>query len=308
MANWLVTGGCGFIGSHLVEALMARGDRVRILDDLSTGRREHALPGSELIVGCVSDEGKVAEAMRGVDGCFHLAAIASVERGRTEWLTTHRANLTGTIAVFDAAREARSGGPVPVVYASSAAVYGDNTNVPLVESERTMPLSAYGADKLGCELHGRVAWHIHRVPNVGLRFFNVYGPRQDPRSPYSGVISIFVDRMRAGRGIDIHGDGSQVRDFIFVKDVVRHLLAAMTKVGDENRVFNVCTGKGTSILDLAQTIGRVLRRDPAISHLPPRQGDIKVSLGNPTGAVQFLGVAAETALDQGLLATVAAPG
>jgi UDP-glucose 4-epimerase len=308
MANWLVTGGCGFIGSHLVEALMARGDRVRILDDLSTGRREHAVPGTELSVGCVTDTGKVAEAMRGVDGCFHLAAIASVERGRTEWLATHRANLTGTIAVFDAARQAKSGGPVPVVYASSAAVYGDNANVPLAEAERTVPLSAYGADKLGCELHGRVAWHIHRVPNIGLRFFNVYGPRQDPRSPYSGVISIFVDRLRAGRGIDIHGDGSQVRDFIFVKDVVRHLLAAMAQAKAENRVFNVCTGKGTSILTLAQTIGRVLRREPAISHKPPRQGDIKVSLGNPAGAVQFLGVAAETALDQGLLATVAAPG
>ena len=308
MANWLVTGGCGFIGSHLVEALMARGDRVRILDDFSTGRREHALPGTELIVGCVTDTDKVAQAMRDVDGCFHLAAIASVERGRTEWLGTHRVNLTGTIAVFEAARRVRSGSPVPVVYASSAAVYGDNTNVPLGEGERTMPLSAYGADKLGCELHGRVAWHIHRVPNIGLRFFNVYGPRQDPRSPYSGVISIFVDRLRAGRGIDIHGDGSQVRDFIFVKDVVRHLLAAMANANAENRVFNVCTGKGTSILELAQTIGRVLRREPAISHQPPRQGDIRVSLGDPAGAAQFLGVAAETALDRGLQATVGAPG
>jgi UDP-glucose 4-epimerase len=307
MANWLVTGGCGFIGSHLVEALIARGDRVRILDDLSTGRREHAVPGTELIVGCITDTAKVAQAMRGVDGCFHLAAIASVERGRTEWLGTHRANLTGTISIFDAARQAGAGGPVPVVYASSAAVYGDNANVPLTEDERTAPLSAYGADKLGCELHGRVAWHIHRVPNIGLRFFNVYGPRQDPSSPYSGVISIFVDRLSAGRGIEIHGDGSQVRDFIFVKDVVRHLLAAMTKAEAESRVFNVCTGKATSILSLAQTIGRVLQREPAITYKPPRQGDIKVSLGDPEGAVRFLEVTASTTLDQGLQATIAAP-
>ena len=307
MANWLVTGGCGFIGSHLVEALVARGDRVRILDDLSTGRREHAVPGTELIVGCITDTAKVAQAMRGVDGCFHLAAIASVERGRTEWLGTHRTNLTGTISIFDAARQARAGAPVPVVYASSAAVYGDNANVPLTEAERTAPLSAYGADKLGCELHGRVAWHIHRVPNIGLRFFNVYGPRQDPRSPYSGVISIFVDRLSAGRGIDIHGDGSQVRDFIFVKDVVRHLLAAMARADTECRVFNVCTGKATSILSLAQTIGRVLQREPAITHQPPRQGDIKVSLGNPENALRFLGVSADTKLDQGLQTTVAAP-
>jgi UDP-glucose 4-epimerase len=308
MANWLVTGGCGFIGSHLVEALIARGDRVRILDDMSTGRREHAIAGTELIVGDVADAKAVLQAMRGVDGCFHLAAIASVERGRMEWLGTHRANLTGTISVFDAARQARSEGPVPVVYASSAAIYGDNTNVPLVESELPAPLSAYGADKLGCELHGRVAWHIHRVPNIGLRFFNVYGPRQDPRSPYSGVISIFVDRLRAGRGIDVHGDGSQIRDFIFVKDVVRHLLAAMTKATTENRVFNVCTGKAISIVALAQTIGRVLQREPAISRLPPRQGDIRMSLGNPANATRFLDVAAQTALDEGLHATVQAVG
>ena len=308
MANWLVTGGCGFIGSHLVEALVARGDQVRILDDLSTGRREHAIAGTELVVGCITDAALVASAMRGVDGCFHLAAIASVERGRTEWLHTHRVNLTGTIAVFEAARQARGGAPVPVVYASSAAVYGDNPNIPLTEEERPTPLSAYGADKLGCEQHGRVAWNIHRVPNVGMRFFNVYGPRQDPRSPYSGVISIFVDRLRAGRGIDIHGDGSQVRDFIFVKDVVRYLLAAMGKANADNHVFNVCTGHGTSILSLAQAIGRALGREPAITRQPPRQGDIKMSLGNPAKAVRLLEVAAETALDQGLRATVQAPG
>jgi UDP-glucose 4-epimerase len=307
MANWLVTGGCGFIGSHLVEALVASGDRVRILDDLSTGRREHAIPGTELVVGCITDAALVAKAMRGVDGCFHLAAIASVERGRTEWLHTHRVNLSGTIAVFEAARQARDGAPVPVVYASSAAVYGDNPNVPLTEDERPTPLSAYGADKLGCEQHGRVAWHIHRVPNVGLRFFNVYGPRQDPRSPYSGVISIFVDRLRAGRSIDVHGDGSQVRDFIFVQDVVRHVRAAMGKAKADNQVFNVCTGQDTSILSLAQAIGRALGREPTISRQSPRQGDIKVSLGNPAKAVRLLEVAAQTRLDEGLQATVQAP-
>lgn len=308
MANWLVTGGCGFIGSHLVEALIARGDSVRILDDLSTGRREHAIPGSALTVGCITDAKTVANLMEGVDGCFHLAAIASVERGRLEWMKTHRVNLTGTIAVFDAARQARSGAPVPVVYASSAAVYGDNPNVPLAEDQRTEPLSAYGADKLGCELHGRVAWHIHRVPNVGLRFFNVYGPRQDPRSPYSGVISIFVDRLRARRGIDIHGDGGQMRDFIFVKDVVRHLLAAMDKASADSRVFNVCTGKGTSILDLARTIGEVLRHEPVIGRQPPRQGDIRMSLGNPARATRELGVVAEVLLGDGLKATISSPG
>jgi UDP-glucose 4-epimerase len=306
MANWLVTGGCGFIGSHLVEALTARGDHVRILDDLSTGRREHAPPGAELVVGCITDAHTVAQAMRGMDGCFHLAAIASVERGRTEWLTTHRINLTGTIAVFEAARAARADRPLPVVYASSAAVYGDNTNTPLKESETPKPLSAYGADKLGCELHGRVAWHIHAVPNVGLRFFNVYGPRQDPSSPYSGVISIFVDRLRSNRGIEIYGDGQQLRDFIFVKDVVRFLLAGMGKAGGESHVFNVCTGRSTTIVDLARAIGRVVGLEPAIAHKPPRAGDIRTSLGNPDMAERFLGVTAMTGLEDGLRATIAA--
>jgi UDP-glucose 4-epimerase len=308
MANWLVTGGCGFIGSHLLEALIARGDRVRILDDLSTGRREHAPAGTELIVGSITDFPAVDAAMKGVDGCFHLAAIASVERGRTDWLGTHRINLTGTIAVFEAARRARPDRPVPVVYASSAAVYGDNANVPLHEDARPAPLSAYGADKLGCEQHGRVAWHIHSVPNTGLRFFNVYGPRQDPSSPYSGVISIFVDRLRGGRGIDIYGDGGQIRDFVFVKDVVRFLIAAMGKTDADSRVFNVCTGKGTSIRDLADTVGRVLGRKPAVSVKPPRAGDIRISLGKPEGAAQFLGVTATTALEAGLRATVGTPG
>lgn len=304
MALWLVSGGCGFIGSHLVEALLARGDRVRILDDLSTGKRSHALEGTELLVGDVADSAAVGAAMDGVDGCFHLAAIASVERGRNEWLATHRANLTGTITVFDKARAARAGRAVPVVYASSAAVYGDTAATPTAESEPPCPLSAYGADKLGCELHARVAWHIHRVPNVGLRFFNVYGPRQDPSSPYSGVISIFADRLAAGRGIDIFGDGRQVRDFVFVKDVVRHLVAAMERA-ESNAVFNVCTGRGTTILALAETLGGLLGRRPEIAAKPPRAGDIRISIGSPAAATRNLGVSATTLLADGLAATIA---
>lgn len=285
---------------------MDRGDSVRILDDLSTGKREHALPGTELILGDVADARAVTAALEGVDGCFHLAAVASVERGRSDWLGTHRTNQTGTVAVFDAARTVRPGRPLPVVYASSAAVYGDNPNVPLAESERPTPLSAYGADKLGCELHGRVAWHIHAVPNVGLRFFNVYGPRQDPRSPYSGVISIFTDRLGAGGGIDIYGDGNQIRDFVYVKDVVRHLVGAMDKIDREARVFNVCTGRGTSITELAAIIGELFGRTPEIAYRPPRAGDIKISLGNPDAAKRFFGFSADTVLRDGLRATLSA--
>ena len=178
MKRWLVTGGCGFIGSHLVDALLARGDTVRILDDLSTGKRHDVLAGAELRVGDVADRDEVARALTGVDGCFHLAAVASVERCTQDWLGSHRTNLTGTVTVFDAARSAGPS-PLPVVYASSAAVYGDNPHVPLSETATTRPLSAYGADKLACEFHAQVAWGVHRVPNLGLRFFNVYGPRQD---------------------------------------------------------------------------------------------------------------------------------
>jgi nucleoside-diphosphate-sugar epimerase len=203
LALYLVTGGCGFIGSHLCEALVARGDRVRILDDLSTGKLENKPPAAELIRGDVADPVAVRTAMEGADGCFHLAAIASVERGNQDWLGTHRTNLTGAITILDAARRAGAGKPIPVVYASSAAVYGDNPEVPLAETATVRPLSAYGADKLGCELHARVASHVHGVPTVGMRFFNVFGPRQDPKSPYSGVISIFCDRLRAGQGIAI---------------------------------------------------------------------------------------------------------
>jgi UDP-glucose 4-epimerase len=174
---YLVTGGCGFIGSHLADSLVADGHGVRILDDLSTGKRENAPAGAEIIIGDVADAATVTAAGAGVDGIFHLAAIASVQKSNDDWAGTHRVNLTGKINVFDAAREAAGGNPVPVVYVSSAAVYGDNPDVPLSEEAETRPLTAYGADKLGCELHARVAHQVHKVPVAGIRFFNIYGPR-----------------------------------------------------------------------------------------------------------------------------------
>ena len=206
MANYLVTGGCGFIGSHLVDALCRQGHRVRILDDLSSGTLTYKPASVEFVRADVSEQGSVQDAMQGVDGCFHLAAVASVIRTSLDWLGTHRTNLSGTIAVFDAARRTNPARPVPVVFASSAAVYGDNTDAPLAENAAGRPLSAYGADKLGCELHGFVAGHVHGIPTCALRFFNVYGPRQDPSSPYSGVISIFCERLSTGKSITIHGD------------------------------------------------------------------------------------------------------
>jgi len=306
--HYLVTGGCGFIGSHLCEALLADGNRVRILDDLSTGKLANKPDDAELIRGDIADPACVDQALAGIDGCFHLAAIASVEKGNRDWLGTHRSNLTGAITVFDAARRAHSGTPLPVVYASSAAVYGDNPDIPLNENSTTKPLSAYGADKLGCELHARVASHVHGVPTVGLRFFNVFGPRQDPSSHYSGVISIFADRLRAGRPVAIYGDGKQTRDFIYVGDVVAALQAAMRVMPAGSPVFNVCTGRMTSVFDVAQVIARLCGVTASIEFQPPRTGEARVSVGDPARAVSVLGTVATTTLEGGLIQLLAALG
>jgi UDP-glucose 4-epimerase len=277
-----------------------------VLDDLSTGRRENVDPRSELVVGDVADAATVRGALDGMDGCFHLAAIASVARGNEDWLGTHRINQTGTIAILDAAR--RPARPVPVVYASSAAIYGDIGGHVAAESLLPAPLSAYGADKLGSELHASVAWRAHRLPALGLRFFNVYGPRQDPASPYSGVVSIFAARLAAGEALTINGDGSQSRDFVFVADVVGHLVAGLAYVASQGggHVFNVCTGKGTSVLDLAHLLARLLGVTPQLQHGSPRVGDIARSIGDPTRATAALGVRAETTLADGLRATLVA--
>jgi UDP-glucose 4-epimerase len=296
MTIWLVTGGAGFIGSHLCDALLARGDAVRVLDDLSTGRRENLPPEVELSQGDVADASVVRDAMQGVAGCYHLAAIVSVERGVSDRPVMRRTNLTGTITVFDAARAART----PVVYASSAAVYGDARDLPVTEETERRPLSAYGTDKLDCELHARAATHEHGVPTVGLRFFNVYGPRQDPRSPDSGVISIFGERIRRGAPIDVFGDGGQTRDFVHVGDVVGALLAAMRLQPGAAPVFNVCSGQATSVLALAWLIGALAGMQPDVRHAPARAGEIRHSTGSPALAGRILGLPEPVRLRDGL--------
>jgi UDP-glucose 4-epimerase len=304
MSRWLVTGGCGFIGSHLVEALLARGDGVRVLDNLSSGKKSNIPADAEFLEGDVADPSSVAEALDGMHGVFHLAAVASVERCQDDWLECHRTNLSGTINVLEKSRRGGSKPSLPIVYASSAAVYGDNDQLPLIESANARPLSAYGADKLGGEVHARVAWSVHGIPNVGLRFFNVYGPRQDPASPYSGVIAIFADRIARDQEIEIFGDGQHTRDFIFVTDVVAHLLAAMTDLRSGARVFNVCTGRRVSVLELAQVIARVAGRTPRIRHSPPRRGDIRASVGDPTAARSAFGLVANTTFLDGVRKTL----
>jgi UDP-glucose 4-epimerase len=304
MARYLVSGGCGFIGSHLVEALQASGHQVRVLDDLSTGKRHNVSRATELVVGSVTDPTAVHAALKGIDGVFHLAAIASVERSREEWRATHATNLTGWINVLDAVRQLKTA--IPLVYASSAAVYGNTEHLPLSETATVRPLTAYGADKLGCELHALVAAAVHKIPTTGLRFFNVYGPRQDPRSPYSGVISVFCDRLRRDSSIEIHGDGQQMRDFIYVEDVVRSVTRAMETCVDGARVFNVCTGIGTSIAELAHLVARQCGVSPKIHSRPPRVGDIRASIGSPLLAREALGVEPGVGMEEGLRRTLAA--
>jgi len=299
VARYLVTGGCGFIGSHLVDALVDDGADVRVLDDLSTGKRENIPGDADLIVGDVGDRATVGKAVEGVDGIFHLAAVASVQKSNEDWIGTHRVNQTGAINVFDAARS----GTVPVVYVSSAAVYGDNPDIPLQEDAGCRPLTAYGADKSGCELHAAVAARAHGVPVAGLRFFNIYGPRQDPASPYSGVISIFADRISRGQGITIFGDGGQTRDFVYVADAVRYLRAAMDTPKPEPMVYNACSGKQTTINRLAALIGKIAGREPQTVYEAARPGDIRYSAGEPSLARDRLGVTADTSIEDGLRLT-----
>jgi UDP-glucose 4-epimerase len=293
MAVFVVTGGAGFIGSHLVDSLLADGHEVRVIDDLSTGKTKNLDISAQLIEADICNIAALHAVLQGAAGCFHLAAIASVQRANEDWAGTHRVNLTGSICVFDACRAGR----VPVVYASSAAVYGNVGDQVAHEGLACVPQTAYGADKYGSELHAAVGWGVHGVPCFGMRFFNVYGPRQDPGSPYSGVISIFADCVAQGLPITVHGDGGQTRDFVFVADVVMHLRAAMQKLAAEPGAFvsNVCTGTETSVLMLAQALGAA-----EITPGAARAGDIRRSVGSAERAIMLLGTTAKTPLAEGL--------
>lgn len=304
---YAITGGAGFIGSHLADALLRAGYGVRIIDDFSTGKIENLDERCEIFRGDICDPSLVRRGLLGVSGCFHLAAIASVVRGNEDWMGTHRVNLGGFINVMDAARQL---GGLPVVYASSAAVYGKLSGT-AHEATRPSPLTAYGADKLGCELHARAGSLVHAIPSLGFRFFNVYGPRQDPESPYSGVISIFAQTLATGRPIQIDGSGEQTRDFIYVGDIVKFLLAGMSALREEREtdewvglVLNACTGRETSVIDMARTIGDILSCEPSITHGPARPGDIARSVGSPSLANNMLGVTASTVLREGLAETL----
>ena len=304
--HYLVTGGCGFIGSHLVERLLAEGHRVTVLDDLSTGKRENIPEAAHVIEGDITTPGIFDDILPQMDGCFHLAAIASVERSQKEWLRTHQVNVSGFVALLDSLVHLRH--PIPVVVASSAAVYGESEEMPLKENADCFPCSAYGADKFACELHAKVAIRNHGLPVIALRFFNVYGPRQDPHSPYSGVISIFADRMRKNLPVTVFGDGEQVRDFIYVGDVVTGLADSMNRlcqIPESGGIFNLATGNATSVNALAGVIREVTNSQSSIQHGPARPGDIRVSIGDTARSSEVLGFKAKTPLTEGLRRTLA---
>ena len=279
----LVTGGCGFIGSHLVDALLKAGHTVRVVDDLSTGTREAIAPSVEVVVADVADESTFAPLLDDVDAVFHLAAIASVEASQKAWFRSHQVNSGGLVNLLQHIKQ--SGRVIPVVYASSAAVYGDCHASPIDESVVPAPLSAYGADKLACEFHGRIASRLNGIPALGLRFFNVFGPGQNPASPYSGVISLFMDKAARGESLTILGDGAQTRDFVFVGDVVHAMLDGLDalqrgQLGGE--VFNVGGGHAITIRQLAQTICDIYGLDAKkqIAYGPAREGEIRHSLSD----------------------------
>jgi UDP-glucose 4-epimerase len=257
--------------------------------------------------GDITDPATVEEAFEDIDACFHLAAIASVVRSNREWLRTHKVNLTGTLNILNQARRLRRRREIPIVYASSAAIYGDRSTVPIREDSPVAPLSAYGVDKSACELHARIAGAVHEVPTVGLRFFNLYGPRQEARSSYSSVIALFADRLRQGEPVEIFGDGQQVRDFTYVGDAVAALGRALTAAAISAPVFNVCTGKGTSVRALAEIMAELYQTDIIAYYSPGRPGEVRMSIGDPSRAAAQLGFTAETALPDGLAITLDSP-
>lgn len=303
----LVTGGAGFIGSHLVDCLVREGFTVRVLDNFSTGRPENLAAAQTtgrvtVLEGSITESDQVRRAVQGVRWVFHLAARISVPESLQDPVGYHHVNVVGTVQVLQAARAA---GVEAVVLASSAAVYGIPRELPLREDAAFAPLSPYASAKIANEMDAQVFTHMG-LPVVVLRLFNVYGPRQRPDSPYAAVIPAFLRRLVRGQAPTIYGDGTQVRDFIFVEDVVQaFFLAARQAQRGAGRAFNICTGQGVSLLDLLQVMYRLLPNAAQPRFAEPRPGDIPCSIGDPSLAEEVLGFRAQTALEEGLRRTLA---
>lgn len=301
----LVTGGAGFIGSHLVEALTASGHPVRVLDDFSSGRLENLAsidPAPEIISGSLTDARLVAEAMRGIRWVFHLGALASVARSVESPLLCHEVCVNGTLNVLEAARQE---GSERVVYAASASCYGRSSQPEGQDEESPLTaLSPYAAAKLAGEFYLQAYANTFHLPTVRLRLFNVYGPRQPADSPYSGVIAIFCRKLLAGETPTIHGDGLQTRDFVYVQDVVSAMILAAQAPHVAGRVYNIGTGQSLTLLELVRHINQILGSAMVPQHGPARLGDVRHSRARIDRARRELGYQPRVPLQEGLRHTL----
>jgi nucleoside-diphosphate-sugar epimerase len=301
----LVTGGAGFIGSSLARALVSRGDRVRVIDNLSSGRQENLADISqdlELIEADIRDEVALTRALDGVELVFHEAAIPSVPRSLANPIASHDANATGTLEVLQAARRA---GVRRLVYAASSSAYGDTPTLPKVETMRPMPLSPYAVSKLAGEHYCQVFAGAYGLETVSLRYFNVFGPHQDPKSEYAAVIPRFVTAALAGQGVTIYGDGLQSRDFCFIDNTVEANLAAGSAPGVSGGVFNVACGAAINLNEVVKLVGEIVGHAVPITYLPGRVGDVKHSLADTSAARERLGYRGAISFAEGLKRTVA---
>jgi len=299
----LVTGGAGFIGSHLVDALIRQGARVTVIDNLSTGHRENlqaAGSGLDFHEGDIRDRDLLKKLMNGVEVVFHQAAVVSVPLSVAQPMASAEVNEMGTLTVLETARQA---GCRRVVLASSSAVYGDDPQLPKREAMKLRPLSPYAVQKLVGEYYAALYGTLYGLEAVCLRYFNVFGPRQDPSSPYSGVISIFMDRAVAGRAPVIYGDGEQTRDFVYVQDVVAANLRAATEKAAAGQVFNIGTGRTITVNSLWQSVAKLAGIALSPEYQAARDGDILHSVAAIDAARRLLGFAPKVRFEDGLADT-----
>ena len=300
MATHLITGGAGFIGSHIAAALVGQGNQVRVLDNLSTGSRNnlaHLYDGVELLEADLTDADAVAAAVQGVDCVFHQAALASVPRSVEEPLATHAACVTGTLQLLSAAQKS---GVRRVIYAASSSAYGDQVHGAKRETDLPAPLSPYAAAKLAGEHYCHAFFKTYGLETVVIRYFNVFGPRQDPASEYSAVIPLFVTAMLRGKAPHVHGDGTQSRDFTYIDNVVHGNLLASQAKEVAGKTFNIATGKQITLLDLIEAINDVLGSSITPTFGPPRAGDVHESLADISSARNCLDYEPTVSFEEGL--------
>lgn len=304
MATYLVTGGAGFIGSHLVRALLARGDRVRVLDNFSTGssRNIAGLEGVEVVEGDIRSYHTVREAVEGVQFVLHHAALPSVPRSIRDPITTNDVNVVGTLNVLNASRDAKI---TRLIYASSSSIYGRNAELPKRETMMPLPISPYAVSKLAGENYCRAFWELYGFETVMLRYFNVFGPRQDPTSQYSAVIPIFIATILKGEPLPVSGDGTQTRDFTYVDNVVQANLAACAAANVAGRIFNIAGGERHSVLSLLEALCRIMGREAVPRFQPSRIGDVPHSYACIEEARAVLGYEPTVGFVEGLERTVA---